>query len=155
MKNLRKILSLILATLMLFSLLSLASCNQDAESGSEGGSLTLVLAGESIQKFEISLDEISVDRGLVSTLDHLKNEGKLDYSMTLGMLDFVGELENDYAENNWIYIFTSVDADKDVSQYAETVEYEGSLLVSAGVGAENMTVAPGAVIYITTIHVEF
>ena len=61
----------------------------------------------------------------------------------------VGDLKQE--GNRYIYLYTSVEEDFDVSEYKSTVEYKGQTLTSAGVGAKDMHVKDGAVIYIGTI----
>ena len=41
--------------------------------------------------------------------------------------------------NTFVYIYTSVEADFDVSEYKSEVEYEGKTLVSSGKGFSEMT----------------
>lgn len=139
----KRILALVLAIALLFAF---ASC---AESGE--GTVTLVLATETPTEFEVDIGKVDSSKGLVGVLDYLKAEGELDYGITNTFLDYVGEIKNDAATGTYIYIYTSVAADADVSEYATTVEYEGKTLTSAGVGAYEMTLSDGAVIYIGTI----
>ena len=158
-KNFERILALILA---LVTVLALASCqlpnSNDNASGSTDGNqnavartATLVLETDPKTEFEIDLDKVEITNGLLSVLDYLKSEGKLDYKETSGFLDKVGSLENDAAAGKYLYVYTSVAADADVSQYATTVEYNGMTLTSSGVGASDMHVEAGAVIYIGLI----
>lgn len=137
-----KILTLILALAMA---ISLVCCDKESE---ESGSMTLVVAGDETQEFTVELSELEITEGLVSVLDYLKSEGKLDYAITGGYLDSVGGLANNALTGEYIYIYTSVAADMDVSQYATTVEYEGQSLTSSGVGANEMHIEDGCVIYI-------
>ena len=140
--KLNKILAFMLSVCIM---LLLVSCDkkQDAE-----GKMTLVLAGEQPLVYEVELDGLEIKNGLISVLDYLKSENKLDYAETAGYLDKVGPLENNAAEGKYIYIYTSVMADMDVSQYAMAVEYEGKILTSTGVGAKDMHIEDGCVIYI-------
>ena len=153
--KLSKILCFLLALCMTFTLMA---CN--SASGTEGenanrtesaAKMTLVISGESKSVFEVELDKLEVKEGLVSVLEYLKTEGKLDYEISSGFLESVGELKNDYTAGKYIYIYTSVESDQDVSEYATTVEYEGKTLVSSGVGANKMKIVDGAVVYIGLI----
>ena len=67
------------------------------------------------------------------------------------MLTKVGELENDAAAGEWIYVYTTVEDDIDVSQYATTVQYDGQSITSSGKGAHEMTIAKDAIISIGLI----
>ncbi|MBQ8322175.1 MAG: hypothetical protein IJX92_07405 [Clostridia bacterium] len=145
-----KILALLLALIMM---LSLAACQMPEGEGdtADAGKMTLVLAGDETVVHEVDLAELDVTNGLVSVLDYLKSEGKLDYAITAGYLDSVGELENNADTGEYIYIYTSVAEDADVTQWAKTVEYDGKTLTSSGVGAADMHIEADAVIYIGLI----
>lgn len=136
-----KALALILSLCMMFCFVS---C--DAEIDTKG-EITIVVAGESVQEYAVSLDDIDASGGVVAALEHLKSEDKLDYAMEGTMLTKVGSVQNDAAAGKWIYVYTSVAEDADVSQYATTVEYKGQTLTSSGVGVTDMHIKDGAVIY--------
>ena len=139
----------ILALLLALSLLALVSCG--ASDATATGSITLVVAGEQTAEYEVELDGLDLTKGVIAVLVKLKADGKLDYAMNGTMLESVGGVRNDAEANKWIYIYTSVMADADVSVYAMTVEYKGQTLTSSGVGALEMHIEDGAVIYITTV----
>lgn len=134
---------------LIMALLPLFSCGGTQESS---GTITLVVGGDEEKVFSVELNKLTVDRGLLSVLDHLKAEGKLDYKADAsGFLTEVGEVKQDAASGTYIYIWTSVEADFDVSQYATTKEYDGKTLTSTGVGTNDMTIKDGAIVYIGTI----
>ncbi|MBO5009651.1 MAG: hypothetical protein J6D20_02975 [Clostridia bacterium] len=140
-----KIVALITVIVMM---LALSACNNDSDSA---GEMTLVIAGDSIVKYEVDLDDVEITEGLVSVLKHLNEEEGLEYEISGTYLNKVGEVENNAAnaaEGKYLYIYTSVAEDIDVSQFAETVEYEGKTLTSSGVGATEMHIDDGCVIYI-------
>ena len=151
MKNLKKIAALLLALSIMLCAFSLTACNTGDADQSTSGSVTLVVKGAEEKSYTVSLDGLSLDKGLVSVLDALKAEGKLDYGITDTFLDYVGDVKNDYEKGEYVYIYTSVTADQDVSEYKETVTYQGTELVSAGVGAIEMTVEDGAIFYVSTV----
>ena len=149
MKNAKKLLTLILALAMIFSALAFISCSDEQNDGD--GTVTLVVDGKETKEYTVDITGISLDRGLVSVLDVLKERGELDYEIADTFLNKVGDVENDYTAGEYIYIFTSVEADFDVSTYAQTKEYKGQTLTSVGIGALEMTIEDGALIYITTV----
>ena len=151
MQNLKKIAALLLALSIMLCAFSLTACNTDGAQENTAGSVTLVVKGAEEKSYTVSLDGISLDKGLVSIFDALKAEGKLDYGITDTFLDYVGDVKNDYEKGEYVYIYTSVIADQDVSEYKQTVTYQGTELVSAGVGAIEMTVEDGAIFYVSTI----
>ena len=58
---------------------------------------------------------------------------------------------NNAEENKWLYIYTSVKQDEDVSAYKSEYEYNGVKYVNSGVGASHMHLESGAVIIFTYI----
>ena len=144
----KKILSLILALMLTLSIgLTLASCSEN----DSVGNATLVIATEEKQVYDIPLSKLSEGKGLLPVFEYLKAEKGLEYDIDGTMINSVGGLENDYDLGTYIYIYTSVEADFDVSEYKEEIEYNGKTLVSAGVGFNEMTLTDGAVIYIGLI----
>lgn len=146
MKRTNKITALILA--LALAVFAFVSCGGDGDSE---GSITLVLGLETPVEYEVDLSKLKVDNGLFSVLDYLVAEEKLTYEKNGTMISSVGELKPDASKGEYIFIFTSVEADFDVSEWGSTVEYKGMTLTSSGVGAGDMTVTDGAVIYIGTI----
>ena len=140
-----KILAFVIAFAMA---LTLGACNNESDSS---GEMTLVVAGDSITKYEVNLDDVEITEGLVSVLKYLEEKEGLEYEIAGTYLNKVGEVENNAAnaaEGKYLYIYTSVQSDIDVSQFASTVEYEGETLTSSGVGASEMRIEDGCVIYI-------
>lgn len=123
-------------------LLSLAACTQPVDDGT----VTVVIGTEEPTEYSLEYKAEDITNGLFSVLDKLEIEYTLD---SYSMLASVGELAP--TPPNYIYIYTSVEADFDVSSYALETEYKGTRLVSSGVGAKDMHVEDGAIIYIGTI----
>ncbi|MBR5140827.1 MAG: hypothetical protein IKV16_07210 [Clostridia bacterium] len=145
----KRILSAILLVVVL--VFNFSACTEN----DSVGNATLVIATEEIQVYDIPLSKLSDGEGLMPVFEYLKAENGLEYSIDGTMINSIGGLENDYASSSYIYIFTSVEADFDVSQYKEEVVYEGKTLVNSGVGFDRMTVSDGAVIYIGLVTFNF
>ena len=111
--------------------------------------MTLVVAEEEMKIFEIPLKDFKKSDSVLTVLDYLKNAGKLDYEMSGTFVNKVGSLPN--VENGYVYFYTTVESDIDVSQYAMTVEYGGLSIVSSGVGAQEMHLENGATVYVGMI----
>jgi len=161
----------VLALLMALCLVSLlfVGCEKNdkgdtAETGTTAESLTeaasqnvkgyckIVLGDTNKTEYEINLDLVKTDKGLLSVLDYLKETKGLTYACDAsGFLTEVGGVKQDTAAGVYIYLYTSVVKDQDVSQYATTVKYNDLTLVSAGVGTKDMTIEKDAIIYIGTI----
>ncbi len=124
----------------------------EAESQNVKGYCKIVLGDTNKTEYEINLDLVNTEKGLLSVLDYLKANNGLTYTCDAsGFLTEVGNVKQDTAAGNYIYLYTSVVKDQDVSQYATTVKYNDLTLVSAGVGTKDMTIEKDAIIYIGTI----
>ena len=123
-----------------------------AESQNVKGYCKVVLGDENKTEYEIDLDLVNINNGLLSVLDHLKETKGLTYSCDAsGFLTDVGNVKQDTAAGVYIYLYTSVVKDQDVSQYATTMKYNDLTLISTGVGTKDMTIEKDAIIYIGTI----
>lgn len=122
-------------------LLCLASCNPPTSSGTA----TIVIGTETPSEYTLEFKDGDITDGLLSALDLLE----IEYVEDGGMLSSVGDLSP--TGSTYIWIYTSVDADKDVTAYATTMEYNGVQLTSTGKGAKTMSIVDGAIIYIGTI----
>ena len=146
---------------MILCLIAFAGCGIGGEI-EDNGSCTIVLSvsGESAE-YEVSLEALAGKEGAIAALDYLTETGKITYTAEDGgygayltevvTTDGTVSLKQDAMAGVYLYIYTSVEADIDVSSHATTVEYKGTTLTSAGVGISEMSLTDGAVIYITTI----
>ena len=142
--KLTRILSLLLA-LVLVSLV-FVGCQQ--EKTSEKGFCTIVLEGDPATEYPVNLDKVTGTNGLLAVLDYLKETEGLTYTESAGMLTEVGTVKQDATAGKYVYIWTSVEKDFDVTVYASTKTYGDATLTSSGVGAKDMTLTDGAIIYI-------
>ncbi len=140
----KRMLALILA--LIFIGLVFVGCKK--EEVSETGFCTIVIEGEPATEYRVNLDKVTGTDGLLSVLEYLKTEEGLSYSFASGMLTEVGAVKQDATAGKYVYIWTSVEKDFDVSTYASTKTYGDLTLTSSGVGAKDMTVSDGATIYI-------
>lgn len=153
----KKITSIILALLVICSLFSISGCSDNNDTTTttvKPATMTLVVGTKSPTIYIVELDKIETNKGIMPVLEYLKTEKGLEYSSDDtgygAFLTKVGELEQ--KDNTYIYLYTSVEKDKDVSQYATTVEFEGKTLCSSGVGASELTIEDGCIIYIGTVR---
>ena len=139
-----RILALLLA--LLFVSLAFVGCQREEKS--ENGFCTVIVEGDPAIEYRVNLDKVTGEEGLLSILEYLKAEEGLTYSADAGFLTEIGAVKQDVTAGKYVYIWTSVEKDFDVSAYASTKEYGDTMLTSSGVGAKDMTVTDGAVIYI-------
>ncbi len=124
----------------------------EATSQNVKGYCKIVLGDTNKTEYEVDLDLVEIDNGLFSVLDHLKTTKGLTYACDAsGFLTEVGGVKQDTATGVYVYLFTSVVKDQDVSQYKTTQTYGDMTLVSAGVGAKDLTISNDTIIYIGTI----
>lgn len=147
-KNFTRLLTLLLAFVMLF--VGLTACGKVDPNGY--ATLVVATSPDVYEEFSVPLSKVNGENGAFGLLDYLKEEGKLEYEAEDGSfgkyLTRVGDVTNDAAAGKYIYIWTSVESDFDVSEYKSTIEHNGKSLTSAGVGISAMSVPDGAVIYI-------
>lgn len=151
MKKLTKIFTaLILITLLATMLFACVDTTQDTK-----GTMTLVLFdGDYSEEFTVDLQELADSNqkstGLIAVLDFLKAKGKVTYTAdSTGMLSQVNEVKKQ--GNKWVYLYTDVQKDFDVTEWASTIEYKGKTYNNSGVGAKEMSIVKDCTIVISTI----
>lgn len=149
----KKTMVRLMATLLaLLALFAFVGCDKTQDAS---GSCTVVVGEEPEKVYEVSLDDVTVENGLMSVLEYLKEKKGLSYTSNDtgygAYLTSVGALQEDSSTSTYIFIYTSVEADFDVSAMATTKDYKGTTLTSAGVGASSMTIQDGAIYYIGTV----
>ena len=147
--------SLLTQLLLILSLLLLSACtapSTDADNGNSEGAdtVTLVIEGEVLTEYTVDVSKINLSGGVMALINYLEGADALDYEMDGTFITSLGELTNGEG-GKYIYLFTSVESDFDVSIYSKTAEYRGMTLTSARVGASDMTLVAGAVIYATLV----
>ncbi len=143
MKKTAKLLLLIMLSL---ALLALSSCTKKDENFNVGDKMTIVVAEDEPLVFEVELKDFKKSNSVKKVLDYLKSTGELDYEISGTMVTKVGNLKNE--GNGYIYFYTTVEEDVDVSEYASSVQYGDISITSSGVGVEDMHLENGAIVYI-------
>ncbi len=147
MKKTLKFISLILAA-VLFAACFFA-CGDDENPKS--GQVTVVIAGAEEKAYTIDLGTVEITEGALSLVKHLNATQGLEYEMNGTMLKKIGSLKEDASTGTYVYLWTNVEKDFDVSEGApENKTWNGHALTPSGVGISDMTVKDGAVIYIST-----
>lgn len=147
-RNSARLLALILV--LTFVLLPFVGCKKKEQN--VNGYCTVVVATDPVKEYKVDLDKVTIDNGLISIFEYLKANEGFTYEMqesTYGaFLTKVLTLDSTAVENSFITLMTSVEKDFDVSEYAVEKTYNGTKLVSSGLGASSMTIEAGAVYYI-------
>ncbi len=142
MRKISKILVVVLCVLSICTIL--ASCgNNDT-----AGTMTLIV-GET--EYTVDLSKVEGNDGLFAVLRTLEKQGELTYTANGNFLTQVGNLQQDARAGVYLYIYTSVEEDFDVSVYATEKDYKEKKLVSSGVGADSMHVKKDCYIKIETV----
>lgn len=159
----KKLLTVILTLALLCTLsLALFACTDPATPCDTSGdvepvekTMTLVLLeGDYVEEFTVDLDKLASSeqksKGLLAVLDYLKQTEGLTYAMDAsGFLTQVNEIKQE--DNKYVFLYTSVAKDEDLTQYASSIEYKGKKYSNSGVGAKDMTIEKDCVIIISVI----
>ncbi len=142
----KKLLAISLMVIMIFTF---TACSDENNDNSSAASVvaTVVVAGEKEEAVDVDITGEALDEGLFSVL----KKGNISYEEEGGFMTAVGSISQNTETGEYIYIYTSNEKDFDVSEYKTEVTYNGKTLVSSGVGAKDMTIEDGTVIYITLI----
>ncbi|MDD7350778.1 MAG: hypothetical protein PUG90_01140 [Clostridia bacterium] len=156
MKNFSKVAVIVCLALAL--VLCAVACQPDMPSKGEVTIVIAPLEGEATE-YTVDLSDIAEGGGVVAILDYLQANKGLKYTSEDrgygAYLTKVGVLEEKPEAGEFIYLYTSVAKDFNVSEYASTVEYQGKTLTDSGVGVSSMSVEDGAIIYITIIKFNY
>lgn len=151
MKKLKKIFLII--AVFAVTIFSFTACVDDEPS--VNGTMTLVVGTETPIVYTVDLDDVKVTEGVLSIIKYLNETKDLVYvaeTSTYGAyLTKVGVLEQNLVTSTYLYVYTSVEKDFDVSAYAVSIGYDGKVLMSSGLGVSEMTIESDCVIYIRTI----
>lgn len=142
-----KIFAIMLASaaLSVMSIFAFAACNDEVFS--KGSKMTLVIASNPIAEYTVDLSGKDKDVKVTELMD----AEKIPYTLEGTMITGAGGLTQDTSAGVYLYLYTSVEKDKDVTQYMTTIDYKGETLTSSGVGILDMTVEDGCTVYIGTI----
>lgn len=135
----------------IFAAYALAGCEKSDDLFGKNDTMTLVIGTDEPEEYTVNLEGLSRECNLLDVLNAVKEQFGVDYAENEGMLYEVGALKQNAAEGKYIYLFTSVESDFDVSEYVLETEYKEHILTSSGVGAKDMTILNGCIVYIGTI----
>ena len=135
---------LLLIVVMLFGV-ACGSEKNDENLFGENESMRLVIAYADKPE-EITLELEGLNRGI--SLLELLDEKEISYTASDGFLYSVKDFAPDSLKGEYIYIFTSIEQDFDVSEYVQEMEYDSVTLTSSGFGADEMSIENGCIIYI-------
>ena len=176
MKKFKKLFTLIMsaffALTMFFTFASCIFVDDGAQAQPLTGMMSVVIdpqeEGQSAKLYTVDLTEYTdknsvedVINGLAESSDLYYEGYKGGYGMfytALGYRTLNGEyeqtqyiLQQNPAEGKYIYVYTTVQADKDTSNYKTEIDYNGITLTNAGMGISNMHLEDGATVYFTYI----
>ena len=112
--------------------------------------VTVVVGGANEKVFNVDFSSIDLSDGALSVLNYIKEETGLAVEFSGGMLSRVGDLAS--SGSTYIFIWTNVEKDFDVSGWVADKTWNGNTLTVSGVGINEMTVENGAIIYIGTVE---
>ena len=150
----KKIITIFTVVLLIaLTAITLVACWGDVDK--EGSMTLVVINGEDVKEYSVNLSKISSDSsqsGLMLVLDYLQDKGELSYTSQDSAYGAYLTKVNDIVASDSVFItlYTDVESDIDVSDYATTMTYKDKTLTSSGKGASLMNVKDGATIVITT-----
>ena len=139
-------LSVVVLTIIavLCSVLLFTACTKD-EGLADNESFTIVIDDNgAFTEYTVKGSEAKTVEKALKLLS--EKEDNFVFSETGGFINEVGTLKNDAAANAYIMIYTSVEKDFGVDEYATTLDYKGVTLTSSGCGFKDMHVEEGAII---------
>ena len=154
--SMKKTLTLFLTLLtILIVALSLFGCGDTDVCKNAKGEIVIKTSESNVETFNFNFKDIDMESFTVfDVLKYLNQNDRLDLeyteSATGAFLTKVGNLKN--GNGYYIYIYTSVESDKDVSAYGEEIEHGGRKLWSSGLGISSMSVEDKCVILFQLIY---
>lgn len=148
MKNRRVVLTaVIMIAAIIVAMFAFTACTD----GKGKGDVTIVIAANGDYK-EYYVDASKVNgEGALAAIEYLKDKKELNLVTESGAygayITEIGDLKPDSGKNEFIAIYTSVEKDFDVSEYATTIKYDGRTLTSSGLGISSMSTEEDAIIY--------
>ncbi len=164
MKN-KRLLTWILAVAMLVVTLCFAACVQkpkvitleelDLPELAEDEMVVVEKVGEEKYKyFVITLNErtgLSEESSLLNVLEYLRDNSDVTLELNNGFINKFDQLPHEGAQNEYVYLYTSVEKDFDQSAYVTTYDCDGVIVKTSAVGCAEMSIQKGCVIYIDVI----
>ncbi len=153
MKKFSKILVITLLVIMLVT--CFFACNENKEELTN--SVTIVLSdpvnNAGIKEYVIDLDDsnLTTSNKVCDLLDYVKslssdNKNHIDYTATGGYMTTIGNLVP--GDRSYVALYTSIEKDKDVSEYAmPSKTYNNITVYYSGFGINDMSLESGAVYY--------
>lgn len=149
----KRVFVLAIAVLLCVSCCFVA-CREENNNNSSG-TFSIVLdepSGYKVYTLDVSMVK---DDGIMDALKYLEtNEGVvLDYTVSTYGAYFkrVGNVIENATNGSYVYFYTNKSSDFDVSAYATTFDYNGTLLTSSGLGVNSMTVENGTIILVSLV----
>lgn len=149
---------ILLVALLSVAALCLAACGNGTEStdgaggagGDTGKKMFLVIADGMDAGDIVSVTTVRLDGMDGANLFDVLDAAQIGYTESGGFINTVDGIN--LGANEYVYLYTSVEKDKDVTQYALTVDWwMGTTLTSSGVGASQMTIEDGCTVLIGKI----
>lgn len=149
--------SKILVAILLLTILATAlfACIDPGKVDKSGYMTLVVLDGDNTKEYSVDLSTLGSGEekktGLMTVLDYLKNKGELTYTSQSGAYgDFLTQVNGIVPSNDheFVALYTDVEGDVSVSEWATTVTYKDKTCTSSDFGASSMSVIAGCTIII-------
>ncbi len=132
------------------ALLLLSSC----ENANDNFGTVKVYVGSENVCYTVDLSKVEIKNGLFSVIEYLSEEENLALNYSVSAFSYYvtefGSLKE--GDGNYIYFYTSISSDFDVSSYKREVAIFGQTLVSSRVGVQDMKVENNAVYFVGLVN---
>lgn len=146
----KKLLALLLVVTTLFAFVA---CNQS--DSVVKGTVTVVeyVEGGTDKEYVVDLSKANEPQSVMDVLKYLNKEKNVTLAYDeSNFLTAFGSLAQDKSRGVYIFWWTSVESDWDVTEWAYEKTYKGTKLVTSGVGVAEAKLEDGAIYYIGTIE---
>lgn len=146
----KKLLSLVLALCVVLSLCACGGEEREIYLDGNAKATVVIYADEAYTTYFVKLSALKTPT-VLSAMEYLND--KKDVALTYSTTEYgayvteFATLQEDSLNKKYIMFWTSVQSDWDVSAYATEREFEGTKLVSSGLGVSTSSLEDGAVIY--------
>ena len=147
--TMKKLLAFVLAVNLALCVFLFAACGGNENENALTGKATIVIQGAETISYEIDLaaEEFTTKNTVLDLIVYLSKEKELyfkgDYSSTGIFLTSIGSIKP--VGNEFICVFTSVQKDFSVADYATEITHDGVLLKSADFGVSSLSIEDGAI----------
>ena len=146
----KKLLSILLVLVAIFAFCACGSEEREIYQDGNAKATVVIYSDEAYTTYNVKISSLD-NATVLGAMEYLHKEK--DVALTYSTSEYgayvteFGPLKEDGANSKYVLFWTSVQSDWDVSAYATEREFEGTKLVSSGLGVSTAKLEDGAIIY--------